>query len=250
MELELKDYLRIIQKRLWMIVIVLLIACISTGVISYFVLQPTFSASTKLVVNKSNTKGLDPTAQQMNINDLNFNIRLIDTYKEIIKTTKIMELVVRDHPEFELTSQQLISKIKVSSVNNTQVMTLSVEDLSYMKAASIVNAVSETFQREIVNIFSVDNVSILQKADIKAQPAPIKPNPELNIAISLVISLMIAFGIAFLLEYLDDTIKSEADVAQYLGLPTLTTVTRVRPEDTPQQSTTPIPKTVGETKHV
>ncbi|GIP39970.1 putative capsular polysaccharide biosynthesis protein YwqC [Paenibacillus sp. J31TS4] len=246
MELDLKDYLRIIQKRIWLILCIVVFACVSTGVISYFFIQPVYSASTKLIVNKSNERvGID----QIDINSINTNLRLIDTYKEIIKTPAIMDVVVRDFPQFALTAEELIEKVKVSSVNNTQVMTLQVQDRSYDKAVQMVNAVSKVFQKEISTIMKVDNVSLLNEAKPMAHPVPVKPNPMLNIAISFVVSLMAALGLAFLLEYLDDTIKSEADVEAYLGLPTLSLISKMKEEDLAVQKSTRQNQQVGESKH-
>jgi capsular polysaccharide biosynthesis protein len=229
MELELKDYLMVVRKRLWMIVTIVLVACLTTGVVSYFFLKPVYEARTKLIVNKSNDMvGTNPS---LDLNTVNLNIRLIDTYKEIIKTARIMDKVAQQHPEFNMTADQLIDKVKVSSVNNTQVMTLVVQDDSYEKAVNIVNAVSKIFIDDIPQIYKVDNVSLLDEAKLTDNPAPVKPNKKLNVAISLVVSLMIALGLAFLLEYLDDTIKTESDVEKILGLPTLTMITKMSEQD-------------------
>lgn len=65
---------------------------------------------------------------------------------------------------------------------------------------------------------NVDNVSILSEARLAENPAPIKPNPKLNMAIAFVVGLMTAVGLAFLLEFLDNTIKTEKDVENYLGI--------------------------------
>lgn len=228
MELDLKDYLKMIRKRLWLILIVVAASTLATGIVSFFFLQPVYEASTKLIVNKSNSQG---GIDQLSLNDINFNLRLIDTYKEVIKTSAIMEKVIQEHPEFQLTAEELIKKIRISSVNNSQVMTLAVQDISYEKAVSMVNAVSQVFQREIPSIMKVDNVSILDEAKAKAGVAPVKPNPKLNVAISFVVSLMLALGVVFLLEYLDDTIKTEQDVEEILGLPTLSVITKLKDED-------------------
>lgn len=248
MELDLKDYLKIIRKRVWMILIIVLFTSIATGIVSYFFIKPVYEASTKLIVNKSNEgQGIN---QAVDINSVNLNLRLIDTYKEVIKTPRIMDKVVKEHPELELSTEQLIQKIRVSSVNNTQVMTLVVQDYSYDKAANIANAVSQVFQKEIPSIMKVDNVSLLNEALPKENPVPVKPNPKLNIAISLVVSLMIAVGIAFLLEYLDDTIKTEEDVLKYLELPTLTMITKVKEEDFIHHGSTTSERRVSEASHV
>lgn len=247
MELDLRDCLKIIRKRVWMIVIIVLLATLGTGVVSYFFLQPVYEASTKLIVNKSNDQvGIS----QVDINTVNVNIRLIDTYKEIIRTPRVMDKVVADYPELNISAEQLIKSVKVSSVNNTQVMTLIVQDLSYERAANIVNAVSKVFQSEIPKIMKVDNISLLNEAKDNEQPVPVKPNKKLNVAISFVVSLMVALGIAFLLEFLDDKLKTEADVEQYLGLPTLTMITKMKPEDYQNNSKKTFEERLGEPSHV
>jgi hypothetical protein len=43
--------------------------------------------------------------------------------------------------------------------------------------------------------------------------------------------MMVAVGLVFLLEYLDDTIKNESDLQQYLGIPALGLIAKIRPED-------------------
>jgi len=234
MELDLRDYLKIIRKRIWMILALVVVSCLATGIVSYFFIKPTYEASTKLIVNKSNDAA---GAQPLDYNTLNMNLKLVDTYKEIIKTPRIMDKVVQQHPELGLTAAELIDKVQVSSVNNTQVMTLKVDDRSYERAAGIVNAVSEVFRQEIPQIMKVDNVSLLNEAQPQDDPVPVKPNKKLNIAISFVVALMIGVGIAFLLEYFDDTIKTEEDIRTYLDLPTLAMITKIRDEDVEWKST-------------
>ncbi|NOU88993.1 lipopolysaccharide biosynthesis protein [Paenibacillus sp. LMG 31460] len=247
MELELKDYLKILRKRVWMIVTIVLLATVSTAVVSYLFLQPIYEASTKLIVIKSNDQ---VGASQVDLNTVNLNIRLIDTYKEIIKTPRIMDKVVVDFPDLNINAEQLVQKVKVSSVNNTQVMTLIVQDPSYERAADIVNAVSKVFQNEIPKIMKVDNISLLNEAKEIDKPTPVKPNKSLNVAISFVVSLMVSFGIAFLVAYLDDKLKTEEEVQQYLGLPTLTMITKMKPEDFQHHSKQTKEQRVGEPSHV
>ena len=56
---------------------------------------------------------------------------------------------------------------------------------------------------------SIDNVTVLSKAEIVEKQAPIKPNPMLNIIIAFVVGLIASVGMAFLLEYLDNTVKKK-----------------------------------------
>jgi len=227
MELEIMDYVRIIRKRLILIVSVTLVCTLAAGLISYFVLSPVYEASTKIIVKSNEQTGVT----QLDINAINSNLKLIDTYKEVIKTPAIMDVVVAQHPEFNLTSDELIKKVRVSSVNNTQVMTLVVQDGDYNQAAKVVNAISVVFKQEIPQIMKVDNITILNQAKLKDDPAPIKPNKLLNTAIAFLLGLFVSVGLSFLLEFLDDSVKTETDIEALLGLPTLAAIARLKPDD-------------------
>lgn len=229
-EMDLRDYFRIVQKRIWLIALIVIIICLLAGIYSLFIKKPVFEASTKIVVNQTPSQSV---VNQIDLNQINTNIQLINTYKEIIKTPAILDEVVANYPKFQLNTEQLSRMINVSSVNNTQVMTVVVRDTSYVRAAEIANAVSAVFQKEIPEIFNVENVSILNtaKTDPPVRPSPVEPNIVLNMAIAFVVSLMIGLGLSLLLEYLDDTIKTEEDVKDFLELPTLAMITRIGQED-------------------
>ncbi|MDQ8738341.1 Wzz/FepE/Etk N-terminal domain-containing protein [Paenibacillus sp. LHD-38] len=227
-ELDLRQYMAIIKKRLALIILFVFICTAAAAAISIFLKNPVYEASTKIIVNQTQSQ---LATGQLDLNQINSNITMIGTYKEIIKTPAILDKVAEQYPELGLTAIELANKIQVSSVNNTQVMTLVVQDVDYKQAAQVVNAVSRVFKEEIQHIFKVENVSILNEAVVNTQPDPVSPNVPINIAIALVVSLMIAVGITFLLEYLDDTIKTEADVLEFLGQPTLAMISRMNPED-------------------
>lgn len=247
MELELKEYVRIFRKRLWIIFSIVLTSTLIAGIISYYFMQPVYSASAKLIVNKSeDSKG----KEAFDYGTVSVDIKLVNTYKEIIKTPAIMDRVVERYPEIKLSSEALINKVKVSSVNETQVMTISVQDQSQKQAVRIVNAISEVFQSEISSIMKVDNVTILNRAKESDRTAPVSPNPTTNIAISFLISLLVSIGIAFLLEYMDDTIKTEKDVENYLGIPTLGVITKIRPKDVVKGYSAKQQRVVGDAKYV
>ncbi|WP_020619929.1 YveK family protein [Paenibacillus daejeonensis] len=226
--MELKQYWTIVKKRLWLIIMLMVLGGGGAGLYSYMVMNPVYEASTKLIVNQSSEASM---LAKLDLGTINSNIQLVKTYKEIIQTPRIMGVVAEQHPELGLTAQQLVQKINVSSVNDTQVMNVSARDVSYEKAALIVNSVSEVFMQEIPLLMQVDNVSILNTAELDRTPAPVSPSPKLNIAAALLLAGMLGMGAAFLLEYLDDTIKSEDDVMKVLDMPTLSVIPRMKERD-------------------
>lgn len=219
--ISLKELFGTLRKRLSLIVIITLLAVLVSGIISYFFLTPVYQSSTQILVNQSkNEQAL------YNNNEIQTNLQLINTYNVIIKSPAILDLV-NEELNLDMTADQLNGKITVQSEQDSQVVNVTVQDTNPQKAADIANKTAEVFQEEIVKIMNVDNVKVLAKATVGEQQAPIKPQPLLNIAIALVVGLMAGVGLAFLLEYLDNTIKSEQDIEKLLELPVLGVITNI-----------------------
>lgn len=225
--MELKVYWAIVRKRLWLIVLLMFVTAVPTGIYSYTMIEPMYTASSKIIVNQNESRSLTVENGRVDIGMINSDIQLIKTYKEIIMTPHIMNVVVEQYPQLNLSANELIQKIGVSSVNDTQVMSIYSMDSSYSRAANIVNAVSTVFQNEIPKLMKIDNVSILNAADPEANVLPISSSANNNIVISLVLSLMLGLGLAFLLDYLDDVIRNEADIAEIIGVPVLAAIPKV-----------------------
>ena len=189
-------------------------------IISYFLLTPEYPASTQILVNQKNTEN------RLDIAQLNSNVELINTYSVIMKSPVILEKVI-EKLDLSQSVKQLNQNITINSQENSQVFSLTVIDSNPSKAVEIANTISETFQKDILDIMNVDNVSILAKAELEENPIPVKPNPLLNMTIAIVVGLMAGIGLSLLLEYLDNTLKNGNDVEAYLGLPVLGTIQKI-----------------------
>ncbi|MFD1780177.1 YveK family protein [Fredinandcohnia salidurans] len=220
--ISLKEIFQTIRKRLWLIIMIAAVAVATVGVMSYFFLTPIYESSTQILVNQK-------TSDQpyLNQSDIRTNIDLINTYNEIIKTPAILDLVKE---ELNLT-ESLSEIITVGSSNNSQVMKITVQHTDPKTAVDIANTTANVFKEEIVKIMNVDNVSILSPAVLAENPVPVKPNPMLNMAIALVVGLMAGVGLSFLLEYLDNTIKTEQDIEKLLELPVLGAIAQIDLEE-------------------
>jgi len=222
--ISLRELFQTLRKRMWLIVAITVIATMTSGIVSYFVLTPIYQASTQLLVNQA--KNDQPI---YNISEIQTNLQLINTYNVIMKSPAILD-IVKSELDLDMPVEELNKKINVTSEKDSQVVNVTVEDADPHMAADIANTVASVFQREIVKIMNVDNVNILAKAEVKEQPVPVKPKPLLNMAIAFVVGMMTGVGLAFLLEYLDNTIKNEQDVEKLLQLPVLGSVTTIDEE--------------------
>ncbi|MEI2379583.1 YveK family protein [Priestia megaterium] len=220
--ISLKELFQTLKKRLWLIVLITIIAAIISAVISFFVITPTYEAKTQILVNKTKSD-----EQLYTGNEVQTNIQLINTYNVIITSPAILD-TVKDDLNLERSVADLNNQITVSSATDSQVVEISVQDPSPYVAAQIANKTAEVFKNKISNIMKVDNVSVLSKAEVKGAVAPIKPQPLLNIAIAIVVGLMVGVGLAFLLEYLDNTIKTEQDIESILELPVMGVIANIK----------------------
>lgn len=74
----------------------------------------------------------------------------------------------------------------------------------------------------------IDNVAILSEAKVDSNASPINMKTTLSIIVSLFAGLVLAIALVFLMDYLDDTFKSETELEKELGLPVLTVISKMK----------------------
>ncbi|MEK3725242.1 YveK family protein [Paenibacillus sp. FSL H8-0034] len=230
MEINLKEYFIIIRKRLWLVVVIVLVSTALTAVYSTNNYRPLYQASTKLIVNKIVEKD-QMGKERIDYGAIGTNLALINTYKEIIKTPAIMDKVVQRYPDINLSAEQLSYITTVSDLRETQVMTIVVQYYSQEEAVKIVNAVSDVFQAEIPKIMKVDNITILNRAKLQENSLPVNKKSNQYIILSFVASLLVSIGITFLLETLDDTLKTDQDIREVMDLTIIAYIPKIKKKE-------------------
>ncbi|MED3946206.1 YveK family protein [Priestia aryabhattai] len=220
--ISLRELFAVLRKRLWLIVLITIIAATVSGVISFFMLTPVYESKTQILVNQAKND------QQLYSNQaVQTNVQLINTYNDIITSPAILDKVVKEL-KMDESAQSLSGQIQVTSAQNSQVAQIVVQDTSAKRAAQIANTTASVFQKQVPKLMNVDNVKVLSKATVGESANPVKPQPLLNIAIAVVVGLMVGIGLSFLLEYLDNTLKTEQDIENILGLPLIGVVTNIK----------------------
>ncbi|MFC4386568.1 YveK family protein [Gracilibacillus marinus] len=224
--ISLKEIFAVLKKRLGLIIAITVVAAGISAIISFFVITPTYQSNAQFIVNQDT----NAESSTVDINQIRSNVEIINTYNQIIVSRRILDQVVEEL-DLPYSSGTLASQVAVSSQQNSQVVNLTVTNEDPYLAADIANKTIEVFQEEVPVLLNVNNVSVLAEAVTGANPSPVNPKPMLNIAIAIVVGLMAGVGLAFLLEYLDNTIKTEQDIEDKLGLPILGVVAHVTDEE-------------------
>lgn len=199
-------------KRNWKFIVSLsIIGALIAALISFFLIKPTYSASTQILVNNKKTDN------QFELQANQTDLQLINTYNEIIKSPVILEKVARN---LKL-KNNLDSKISVNNATQSKVITITAESGNYSDAVKIVNEIAFVFSNEIGKIMKTDNVTILSKADEKLNVSPINPKPVPNIFLGIIAGAVFAFILKIIFNILDKRVTTEEEVKESLGIPVI-----------------------------
>ena len=145
MELELKDYIKIIWKRRWLIAGIFIVVVIAAWFISG-AMTPVYRASTKILIK---TAG----AGQMDIFDqLSGTVRnQVENYIEILKSRSLAksmgESMGLDVTEREGRFASLQKGISIQPIQGSDAITVSVDSTDPLEAATAANALVEAFKK-------------------------------------------------------------------------------------------------------
>lgn len=214
-ELELIELWQIVSKRWKMIILVTLLAALICAAVSLFLIKPQYVASSTLMVMKP------VEAEQILYQDIQVSRQLADTYQVVVHSRRVLDKVTRSL-NLPYTHEQMQEKVKVSSVQDTEIITIDVTDTDPYLAARMSNLIAQTFMQEVTEIMNIDNVSLIDEAAVPDNP--VSPRVGLNIAVAMVLGFMVAVGLALLQHYLDQTFKTTEEVENLLGLTVLGTI--------------------------
>lgn len=216
--MEIKEYFKVIVKRAWIIMLLLLVSGGTAAYINFKVLAPVYEASTTLYVINKNIDNRSVLVRD----DILVSSLLVSDYRELIKSRTITSSVIEQLGLKEVEPEELAKKITVDEKNETRIIEVKVRNSDPQLARDIANKVGEVFISKAVELMKVENISVVDKAQTPLKP--ILPRTYVNISVTMLTALIIAIGIIFLLEYLDDDIKTVEDVEKRLNLVVLGTI--------------------------
>lgn len=212
--MEIIEYFNIIKKRMLLVILVTIGATVLSGVLSYFVITPTYKSDISVIIGKPQTN----SEVSQGYNDVMMYQQLVKTYSEFVTSRKVSEHVIKAL-NLKMDPAQLQAMVTVAPKGATEFLTITVASKDPKEAMDIANQFAKSLKYVSNDVKKVDNVQLLDEALEPTSPA--NPNPKLNMAIAFFIGLMVSLGIAFLLEYLDNTVKSQEDIEKLTGIPVI-----------------------------
>ncbi len=213
-EIDLIELLNYFKKKIGLIIIIMSAVGILGCIYTLFIQKPMYNSYTTVILSGSSSSSITQT-------DVTLNKNLISTYAEIVKSGRVLNQVIKEL-NLDISYESLSSEVSVTSLNNTEIIKITVNNESADMAMKIANSTASVFTKEISSLFKMDNVSILDYATINESPYNI--NILKQLIIYILAGLVISLGTVFMIFYFDRTIKSAEQIEQKIKLPVLGSV--------------------------
>ncbi|MFZ7121497.1 MAG: YveK family protein [Eubacteriaceae bacterium] len=220
-ELDIRELWFIFVKNFKLIVIITLICMILVASVSFFFIDKQYESYTTLMLGKPKDYSGQEDSTDITYNQILLNQKLVTTYREIMKSKVITSKVI-ESLDLDITPSQLGNIISVTTLNDTEIIKITVKYTDPVVAANISNETAVIFMDYVSNLMNIDNVNVIDIAEVVDNP--IAPNVVLNIAISFVLGLMLGVFIVFLREYLNTKIKSAKEIESLSKYPILAAI--------------------------
>lgn len=224
-EINLRDLLSYFKKRLILFIVTVLFVVSAGTVYSVFILKPEYKAQATVILSSDKSKN---TVQS----EINANKNLIDTYTEVVKSHRVLDRV-KNEMRIDDTYEQLVKKVTVASLKDTEIISISVVDRDKNHSYSLANTIADTFTNEIGQIYNDKSVNVLDRA--------VEPQKPHNVdlvkqeAIYAAAGIVLATAVIFLMFYFDRTIKTTEQIEQLFKLPIYGKVRKLETEKQKQQ---------------
>ncbi|MEM8858528.1 MAG: Wzz/FepE/Etk N-terminal domain-containing protein [Chloroflexota bacterium] len=215
--MDLKDYLRIIRQRGWILVVLAIITAGST--FAYSRMQPTeYESTVKILVSPSRTDfGLTQTVKL-----------LLRNYTQWMTSTKRAQKVI-DELGLDMTPDQLLGNVGISADESSFIIQLEVRNSNLDNA----NDIARTWGNLLIQWVDANNAQLRKEDRINVElvddprMSGLSPNVRVNTLAGGVFGALIGVIIVFLLEWIDSGIlRRKEDVEKHLDIPVIGSIPR------------------------
>jgi succinoglycan biosynthesis transport protein ExoP len=217
--MELRDYLRIIRKRVWLIVLAAVL-CAGAAFATSQATTPVYEGTATLLLVAKVDPGEGTTSA---LQGALLSQQLVKSFAQIMQSRATAETALRLDPQ-PFSPRQLQAKIHAEPVPDTLLIQLRIEDTDPTRAKRLTNTVARAFMLTIPELQSGSALRVSLVEPALRPLAPIRPRTKLNVALGLLLGIMLGLGLAFLREFLDRSIKTPEELEFFVSAPVVGTI--------------------------
>ena len=207
--MEIEELLNVLTKRKWIVIVSAIIFMIIGIIYSAFLVTPTYRADTTLIVSGSNSD------LALDIGTISVNQKLVVTYGKIVKSRSVLETVINEL-KLDTNYEKFLPKVSAEPVDDTEILRISVKDKNKNQAVIIADKIAEVFKKEAGRILKANNIEVVDRA--ASTENTINRSPVIIIILAIMAGVVIGILLTLLIDYMDNTLKTEEDIEKYLNL--------------------------------
>ena len=219
-ELDLKQLFNIFWSKKVQIILIVLIFIVLGVIYTIGFTTPMYSSSTTLLLAGSESSGGE-TTNSITTTDITLNSKLVSTYSVLVRSKDVLSQVI-SNLGMDISWESLRNNVKVSSVEDTEVIEISVTTNNAENSANIANEIAKVFTEKVAEIYNINNVHVVDEAEPENTPSNI--NHEKDVIIFAFIGLVVAVIYVLLANMLDTTVKRAEDIEKEFKLPVLASI--------------------------
>lgn len=225
-EIEIKELFNIFWKKKFIIIAVAIIFAVVGGGYSVKFKKPMYKASTTLLLAQNYEQESNKQENEITQTDISLNQKLVSTYSELVKSKTVIKTVLQNLGMDEQLEEEIADNITVNAVSDTQVIEITYINEDANIAFNIANELSNVFCDKVKEIYNINNVYIVDKAEMPEEPYNIN-----HIKTTIIFGIaggVFACAIVFILSLFDTTVKTPEDIEKNTGLNVLAQVPEIK----------------------
>lgn len=219
-ELDLKQLFNIFWSKKVQIILIVLIFIVLGVIYTIGFTTPMYSSSTTLLLAGSESSGGE-TTNSITTTDITLNSKLVSTYSVLVRSKDVLSQVI-SNLGMDISWESLRNNVKVSSVEDTEVIEISVTTNNAENSANIANEIAKVFTEKVAEIYNINNVHVVDEAEVENSPSNI--NHERDVIIFAFIGLVVAVIYVLLANMLDTTVKTAEDIEKEFKIPVIASI--------------------------
>lgn len=229
-EIDLKELFELFWAKKVQIILVVLIFMIMGVIYTLGFTTPKYSAETTLILASQNNNQQNENAITTSTStELTVNSKLVSTYSELIKSKNIIRQVISNLNLSKVMSEdELKNSVSVSSVKDTEIIKITVTTKTPVNSSKIANEIAKVFSEKVKEIYSIENVQVVDEAETPSEPSNI--NHPKDVAIFAAVGLIVASAYVLIINMLDTTVKTAEEIEREFKLPVLASIPLYNPE--------------------
>lgn len=217
-EIDLGKLLRSILSKLWLVVLVGLLAALGAYYYTSEMVTPTYSSTARVYIQNSQTI-------QSSASDLQSATTLKEDFQVLVKSDEVYRQVLESMGENGANYKSLRGKISLDN-NTTRFVDITVSDADPVRAKKLADATAYVSRIKAKEILGVQDVAIMQLGSVSTSPS--SPNMSKNIILGAVAGMFAVCAIIALVSLFNNKLTTVEDVEKYLGITVLGSIPDVK----------------------